>query len=245
MVLFTHLLLNDIRKKGNGGGLTYNLYNFLPLHCSLHNPYYHTVGRNGNNLEIDYKTISYISFSISILMSGFTSVSSFVKISNIPNQKSDVFLIITSQAFKSLTYILLFSYLPWWYLVPVLFIIFMVNVFILHFSKIMKNDLLLIINALLNVPMLCFFNEINFSPYSKEETSETIETINTQKSEENRIEKEGNKNVDKKMIKWTNFILIVSSAVTAVLVNFDLICYLKENLLTQYGRNYFNGVRDI
>ena len=178
-------------------------------------------------------------------MSGFTSVTSFVEFSNIPNQKSDVFLIITSQAFKSLTYILLFSYLPWWYLVPVLFIIFMVNVFILHFSKIMKNDLLLIINALLNVPMLCFFNEINFSPYSKEETSETIETINTQKSEENRIEKEGNKNVDKKMIKWTNFILIVSSAVTAVLVNFDLICYLKENLLTQYGRNYFNGVRDI
>ena len=187
-------------------------------------------------------------------MSGFTSVSSFVKISNIPNQKSDVLLIITSQAFKSLTYILLFSYLPWWYLVPVLFIIFMCNVLILHSAKIMKNDLLLIINALLNVPMLCFFNQNNFSPYSNtnEIGSEVNQgpwvnpaRVNTQKSEEQRIEEEGNKDVDKKMIKWTNFILIISFIVTAVLVNFDLICYLKENFLTRNGKNYFNWVREI
>jgi len=112
----------------------------------------------------------------------------------------------------------------------------------------MKNDLLLIVNALLNVPMLCFFNQNNFSPYSKEESSETSETsktsetLNTQRSEENKIEEEGNKDVAKKMIKWTNFILIVSSAVTLVLVNFDVICYLEKNVLTQYGKNYFNWV---
>ena len=186
------------------------------------------------------------------MMSGFTSVTSFVEFSNIPNQKSDVFLIITSQAFKSLTYILLFSYLPWWYLVPVLFIIFMVNVFILHFSKIMKNDLLLIINALLNVPMLCFFNQKDFSPYSS--TSEIGSEENSASSEENsamlntqRIEERGNKHVDKIMIKWTNFILIVSCSVTAVFVNFNLggICYLKENILTKDGTKYFNWVRKI
>jgi hypothetical protein len=181
-------------------------------------------------------------------MSGFTSVSSFVKISNIPNQKSDVLLIITSQAFKSLTYILLISYLPWWYLGPVLFIIFMCNILILHSAKIMKNDLLLIINALLNVPMLCFFNQNNFSPYSNTNeigSEENPAVLNTQKSEEERIEEEGNKDVDKKMIKWTNFILIISFTVTAILVNFDLICYLKENVMTQYGKNYFNWVRKI
>ena len=181
-------------------------------------------------------------------MSGFTSVTSFVEFSNIPNQKSDVLLIIISQAFKSLTYILLFSYLPWWYLGPVLFIIFMCNVFILHSAKVMKNDLLLFINALLNVPMLCFFNRNKFSPYSNTieiGSEENPAVLNTQKSEEQRIEEEGNKDVDKKMIKWTNFILIISFIVTAVLVNFDLICYLKENVLTQYGKNYFNWVRDI
>ena len=179
-------------------------------------------------------------------MSGFTSVTSFVEFSNIPNQKSDVLLIIISQAFKSLTYILLFSYLPWWYLGPVLFIIFMCNVFILHSAKVMKNDLLLFINALLNVPMLCFFNRNKFSPYSNTieiGSEENPAVLNTQKSEEQRIEEEGNKDVDKKMIKWTNFILIISFTVTAVLVNFDLICYLKENVLTQYGKNYFNWVR--
>ena len=230
----------------NGGGLTYNLYNFVPLPWSLHNRYYHIVGRNGNNLIIDHKTISYFSLSTSILMSGFTSVTSFVEFSNIPNQKSDVLLIITSQAFKSLTYILLFSYLPWWYLGPVLFIIFMCNVFILHSAKVMKNDLLLFVNALLNVPMLCFFNQSKFSPYSNTNeigSEENPTVLNTQRSEEQRIEEEGNKDVDKKMIKWTNFILIISFTVTAVLVNFDLICYLKENVLTQYGKNYFNWVR--
>ena len=116
----------------------------------------------------------------------------------------------------------------------------------------MKNDLLLIINALLNVPMLCFFNQSNFSPYSNtnEIGSEVNQgpwvnpaLLNTQKSEEQRIEEEGNKDVDKKMIKWTNFILIISITLTAVLVNFDLICYLKENVMTQYGKNYFNLVR--
>ena len=175
-------------------------------------------------------------------MSGFTSVSSFVKISNIPNQKSDVLLIITSQAFKSLTYILLFSYLPWWYLVPVLFIIFMVNVFILHFSKIMKNDLLLIINALLNVPMICFFNHNNFSPYSIEKSPETLKI---QRSEEQRIEEQGKceKDVDKKMIKWTNFILIISFIVTAILVNFDIIVYLKESILTKDAFSSFSGAK--
>ena len=183
-------------------------------------------------------------------MSGFTSVSSFVKISNIPNQKSDVLLIITSQAFKSLTYILLLSYLPWWYLGPILFIIFICNVFILHSAEIMKTDLLLIINALLNVPMICFFNQSNLSPDSStseistsEENAAMLNT--TQQIEEQRIAKEGNKDVDKKMIKWTNFILIISFSVTAVLVNFDLICYPEENVLTQFGKNYFNWVRVI
>ena len=181
-------------------------------------------------------------------MSGFTSVSSFVKISNIPNQKSDVLLIITSQAFKSLTYILLLSYLPWWYLGPVLFIIFMCNVLILHSAKIMKNDLLLIINALLNVPMLCFFNQNNFSPYSNTNEigiEENPIVLNTQKSEEQRIEEQGNKDVDKKMIKWTNFILIISFIVTAILVNFDIIIYLKENILTKNGKKLFNWVSEI
>ena len=187
-------------------------------------------------------------------MSGFTSVTSFVEFSNIPNQKSDVFLIITSQAFKSLTYILLLSYLPWWYLGPVLFIIFMCNILILHSAKIMKNDLLLIINALLNVPMLCFFNQSNFSPYSNtnEIGSEVNQgpwvnpaLLNTQKSEEQRIEEEGNKDVDKKMIKWTNFILIISFIVTAILVNFDIIIYLKENILTKDGKKLFNWVSEI
>ena len=200
------------------------------------------VGRHGNNLTIDHKIISYISLSTSILVLGFTSVTSFVPFSKIPNQKSDVLLILTSQAFKSLTYILLFSYLPWWYLGPILFIIFICNVFILHSAEIMKNDLLLIINALLNVPMICFFNYNNFSPYSEETTSETP---HTQRSEDQRIEEQGNKDVDKKMIKWTNFILIISFIVTAVLVNFDLICYLKENVLTRDGKDYFNWVREI
>ena len=82
------------------------------------------VGRHGNNLTIDHKIISYISLSTSILVLGFSSVTSFVPFSKIPNQKSDVLLILTSQAFKSLTYILLFSYLPYWYLVPLVFTIF-------------------------------------------------------------------------------------------------------------------------
>ena len=120
----------------------------------------------------------------------------------------------------------------------------MCNIFILHSAKIMKNDLLLIINALLNVPMLCFFNENNFSPYSNTDEIQSEENpavLNRQRSEE-----EGNKDVDKKMIKWTNFILIISFTVTAVFVNFDLggICYLKENILTQNGKSYFNLVRD-
>ena len=209
------------------------------------------VGRHGNNLTIDHKIISYISLSTSILVLGFTSVTSFVPFSKIPNQKSDVLLILTSQAFKSLTYILLFSYLPYWYLVPLVFTIFICNIFILHSAKIMKNDLLLIINALLNVPMLCFFNKNNFSPYSNtnEIGSEVNQgprvnpaLLNTQKSEEQRIEEEGNKDVDKKMIKWTNFILIISFIVTAVLVNLDKISYLKENVLTQHGKESFNWV---
>ena len=208
------------------------------------------VGRHGNNLTIDHKIISYISISTSILVLGFSSVSCFVPLSKIPNQKSDVLLIITSQAFKSLTYILLFSYLPWWYLGPLLFAIFICNILILHSAKIMRNDLLLIVNALLNVPMICFFNQSNLSPDSStseigtsEENAAMLNT--TQQIEEQRIEKEGNKDVDKKMIKWTNFILIISFTVTAILVNFDLISYLKEMVLTQYGKNYFNWVREI
>jgi hypothetical protein len=196
------------------------------------------VGRHGNNLIIDHKIISYISLSTSILVLGFTSVTSFVPFSNIPNQKSDVLLILTSQAFKSLTYILLFSYLPYWFLVPVLFIIFICNGFILHSAKVMKNDLLLIINALLNVPMICFFNQNNFSPYS------STRELATQRSEEQRIVEQGNKDVDKKMIKWTNFILIISFIVTAILVNLDIISYLEENVLTSSGKKYFNWVSD-
>ena len=208
------------------------------------------VGRHGNNLTIDHKIISYISISTSILVLGFSSVSCFVPLSKIPNQKSDVLLIITSQAFKSLTYILLFSYLPWWYLGPLLFAIFICNILILHSAKIMRNDLLLIVNALLNVPMICFFNQSNLSPDSStseigtsEENAAMLNT--TRQIEEQRIAKEGNKDVDKKMIKWTNFILIISFTVTAILVNFDLISYLKEMVLTQYGKNYFNWVREI
>ena len=106
----------------------------------------------------------------------------------------------------------------------------------------MKNDLLLIINALLNVPMICFFNYNNFSPYSEETTSETP---HTQRSEDQRIEEQGNKDVDKKMIKWTNFILIISFIVTAILVNFDIIIYLKENILTKDGKKLFNWVSEI
>ena len=203
------------------------------------------VGRHGNNLTIDHKIISYISLSTSILVLGFTSVTSFVPFSKIPNQKSDVLLILTSQAFKSLTYILLFSYLPYWYLVPLVFTIFICNIFILHSAKIMKNDLLLIINALLNVPMICFFNHNNFSPYSIEKSPETLKI---QRSEEQRIEEQGNrceKDVDKKMIKWTNFILIISFIVTAILVNFDIIIYLKENILTKDGKKLFNWVSEI
>ena len=202
------------------------------------------VGRHGNNLTIDHKIISYISLSTSILVLGFTSVTSFVPFSKIPNQKSDVLLILTSQAFKSLTYILLFSYLPYWYLVPLVFTIFICNIFILHSAKIMKNDLLLIINALLNVPMICFFNHNNFSPYSNEKSPETLKM---QRSEEQRIEEQGKceKDVDKKMIKWTNFILIISFIVTAILVNFDIIIYLKENILTKDGKKLFNWVSEI
>lgn len=183
--------------------------------------------------------------STSILVLTFSSVTSFVPFSKIPNQKSDVLLIITSQAFRSLAYILLYSYLEWWYYGPVLFIIFICNVFILHSAKIMKNDLLLIINALLNVPMLCFFNQKDFSPYSS--TSEIGSEENSAMLNTQRIEERGNKDVDKKMIKWTNFILIVSCSVTAVFVNFDLggICYLKENILTKDGIKYFNWVRKI
>ena len=113
----------------------------------------------------------------------------------------------------------------------------------------MKNDLLLIVNALLNVPMICFFNQSNLSPYSSTSEigngEETAAMLITQRIEEQRNEEEGNKDVDKKMIKWTNFILIISFTVTAILVNFDLISYLKEMVLTQYGTNYFNWVREI
>jgi hypothetical protein len=202
------------------------------------------VGRHGNNLIIDHKIISYISLSTSILVLGFTSVTSFVPFSKIPNQKSDVLLILTSQAFKSLTYILLFSYLPYWYLVPLVFTIFICNIFILYSAKVMQNDLLLIINALLNVPMICFFNHNNFSPYSNEKSSETL---NIQRSEKQRIQEQGKceKDVDKKMIKWTNFILIISFIVTAILVNFDIIIYLKENILTKNGKKLFNWVSEI
>ena len=190
----------------------------------------------------------------SILVLTFSCVTSFVPFSKIPSQKSDVLLIITSQAFRSLAYILLYSYLEVWYYGPVLLMIFTCNLIILHSAEIMENNLLLIINALLNVPMLCFFNKNNFSPYSNtnEIGSEVNQgprvnpaLLNTQKSEEQRIEEEGNKDVDKKMIKWTNFILIISFIVTAVLVNFDLICYLKENVLTRDGKDYFNWVREI
>ena len=206
------------------------------------------VGRHKNKLVIDHTIISYISLSTSILVLGFTSVTSFVPFAKIPNQKSDVLLILTSQAFKSLTYILLFSYLPYWYLVPLIFTIFICNIFILHSAKIMQNDLLLIINALLNVPMICFFNKNNFSPYSS--TSEinnekTSALLNTQRGEEQRIEEQGNKDVDKKMIKWTNFILIISFIVTAILVNFDIISYLNENVLTKNGNKLFNWVSEI
>ena len=188
----------------------------------------------------------------SILVLTFSSVTSFVPFSKIPNQKSDVLLIITSQAFRSLAYILLYSYLEVWYYGPVLFMIFICNVIILDSAKIMENNLLLIINALLNVPMLCFFNQKDFSPYSS--TSEIGSEENSASSEENsamlntqRIEERGNKHVDKIMIKWTNFILIVSCSVTAVFVNFNLggICYLKENILTKDGTKYFNRVRKI
>ena len=183
--------------------------------------------------------------STSILVLTFSSVTSFVPFSKIPNQKSDVLLIITSQAFRSLAYILLYSYLEWWYYGPVLFVIFICNVFILHSAKIMKNDLLLIMNALLNVPMLCFFNQKDFSPYSS--TSEIGSKENSAMLNTQRIEERGKKDVDKKMIKWTNFILIVSCTVTAVFVNFDLggICYLEENILTKDGIEYFNWVRKI
>ena len=183
--------------------------------------------------------------STSILVLTFSSVTSFVPFSKIPNQKSDVLLIITSQTFRSLAYILLYSYLEWWYYGPVLFVIFICNVFILHSAKIMKNDLLLIMNALLNVPMLCFFNQKDFSPYSS--TSEIGSKENSAMLNTQRIEERGKKDVDKKMIKWTNFILIVSCTVTAVFVNFDLggICYLEENILTKDGIEYFNWVRKI
>ena len=105
----------------------------------------------------------------------------------------------------------------------------------------MKNDLLLIINALLNVPMICFFNHNNFSPYSIEKSPEILKM---QRSEEQRIEEQGKceKDVDKKMIKWTNFILMISFIATAFLVNLDQISYLKENVMTQHGKEYFNWV---
>merc|ERR1711971_1183580 len=122
----------------------------------------------------------------------------------------------------------------------------MCNVLILHSAKIMKNDLLLIINALLNIPMLCFFNKNNFSPYSNtnEIGSEVNQgpCVNPALLNTQRIEEEGNKDVDKKMIKWTNFILIISFIVTAILVNFDIIIYLKENILTKDGKKLFNWV---
>ena len=183
--------------------------------------------------------------STSILVLTFSSVTSFVPFSKIPSQKSDVLLIITSQAFRSLAYILLYSYLEAWYYGPVLFMIFICNVIILHSAEIMENDLLLIINALLNVPMLCFFNQKDFSPYSS--TSEIGSEENSAMLDTQRIEERGNKDVDKKMIKWTNLFLIVSCSVTAVLVNFNLggICYLKENILTKDGTKYFNRVRKI
>ena len=220
-------------------------------------------GRHGNSLTIDHQIISYFSISTSILVLGFTSVTSFFYGSKkeFSNHKSDVLLILTSQLFRSLSYILLFSFLPFWYLVPLVLVILTCNIFILHYSNIMQNDpVLLIINGLLNVPMICLFNQNNFSPYSS--TSESyLPTSDTQgteeqgtmndeqgtRNEELGTKKQGNKeqnneDVDKKMIKWTNFILIVSIIATAVLVNLDKISYLKENVLTQHGKESFNWV---
>ena len=205
-------------------------------------------GRHGNNLTIDHQIISYFSISTSILVLGFTSVSSFFYGSDkeMSNHKSDVLLILTSQAFRSLTHILLFSFLPFWYLVPLVLLILTSNIFILHYAKIMQNDpILLIINGLLNVPMICLFKKNNFSlcsSTSETEEPETEEPETRNKEQETKNKEQDNEDVDKKMIKWTNFILMISFIATAFLVNLDQISYLKENVMTQHGKEYFNWV---
>jgi hypothetical protein len=148
------------------------------------------------NLSIDHTTFSYCKMAMSILVLTFSCVTCFVPFSKIPSQKSDVLLIITSQAFRSLAYILLYSYLEVWYYGPVLLMIFTCNLIILHSAEIMENNLLLIINALLNVPMLCFFNQKDFSPYSS--TSEIGSEENSAMLDTQRTEERGNKDVDKK-----------------------------------------------
>ena len=135
-------------------------------------------GAYGNNkLELKQQTITYMSLIWSILVLSTSSLLCFVDgVSQLVKRKniSLVLLILSSQAFRTLTLTLILTYLNW-FSAPVFMAILISNFFVLSKSETFSRDGTinyphLIVNTLLNIPMICIFTKDKGTPTEGSET---------------------------------------------------------------------------
>ena len=203
------------------------------------------VDSDGNRFQIAQQYISYVTILSSIFVLCFSSLSSFIEFRKVRNHIADVILIITSQTFRTVSFILVLTYTPFGNLFMCLLIIaiFVCNVYLLKEEKMfVDSTLLLIINSTLNVPMICFYNEKKFS-IANDENESNDNNNDDDKPQQLHEDKINIKDVNKRMIKWTNLILVIFIIATVILVNFGGLQNLDRKLFTKDGNKFFNLVR--
>ena len=124
-----------------------------------------------NKLELSQRHVSCISLTSSILVLVYSSLICFVRsigdLFNCTNKIGLILLIVTAQAFRTLSIIIIIAYTHQ-FSIPIFVVILFTNFYILNNSELFQkendvNYLLLILNTFLNVPMICFFNR-NIKP---------------------------------------------------------------------------------